>query len=116
MPAYFILWLIFINALTHSFYFFKANLNLGNLEDAFQDFTTLLSHHPENNSGWQQLEVAKQKMKAANDKQKFIFGGMFKKFAEHDARVWQTEYVLSEYELNLHRLSPPVYISLRLEV
>lgn len=87
MPAYFILWLISIRDLTNIFSFFKANLNLGNLEDAFQDFTTLLNHHPQNKPGRQQLELAKQKMRAANDKQKFIFGGMFKKFAEHDARV-----------------------------
>lgn len=66
-----------------------ANFNLDNLEDAFQDFTTLLNHHPQNKAGRQQLEITKQKMKAVNDKQKFIFGGMFKKFADHDAKADQ---------------------------
>ena len=62
-------------------------MNLADYDLAIKDFNEVLRVAPDNKAAKNQIAVANQKKKQIREKEKKIFGGMFTKFAEIDAKV-----------------------------
>jgi Tfp pilus assembly protein PilF len=62
-------------------------MNAQDYDSAIVDFKKVLDIDPANKPAQAQLALAKQKIKQFYAKQRSIYGGMFEKFADSDARV-----------------------------
>ncbi len=65
----------------------QGNVAMQNYEDAVTDLKVVLAADPKNGAARNLLATANQKIKQQRDKEKKIYGGMFTKFAEIDAKV-----------------------------
>ncbi|XP_013403472.1 peptidyl-prolyl cis-trans isomerase FKBP4 isoform X2 [Lingula anatina] len=64
----------------------EANMGLNEFEDAKKDFSKVLEINPKNKAARDEQMRANKKIKEQNAKEKSIYQGMFKKFAEADSK------------------------------